>query len=184
MNSLSTKFKTVVLLALLGGFTFQCEKKKDDQTDMAVLLGLVALTSSAGDCPVSAGRYNLNTWTNDITGTTSGTPAQLSRIGIGHVTTSMKLTADGSTSLQVTGSSYILVYKSNSCPLGASNLATRGGDYTISGGVDSNSEFPNSWKIANQTATITFTGSTGFYVFIYAIPDRSQSAAVTYTFSQ
>lgn len=183
MNTLSTKLKTMALLALIGGFTFQCEQKKDDQTDLALLLGLAAITSSPGDCPVSTGRANLNTWTNDITGTTTGTPAQLSRTGFGHVTTSMKLTSDGSTSLQVNGSAFIIVYKASACPLNSSNQAVLTTDYTISGGTNS-TEFTNSVQITNQTATITFNGSAGFYVFIYAIPSRGQSAAVTYTFNQ
>lgn len=184
MKSLEKKMSLFVLLAIVGALTLQCEKKEDNQNE-TLLLGLAALTYSPGDCAVFAsGKAQINTWTNDITGTTSGTPPKLSTMGIGHVTTAMKLTGDGSTSMTVQGSAFIIVYKSSTCPLGTNNVAVRGTDYSISGGADSNGEFPDSYKITNQTASITFTASTGFYVFIYAIPRSGQSAAVTYTFSQ
>ncbi|TGL74230.1 LIC20153 family lipoprotein [Leptospira levettii] len=187
MNSLSTKFKTLVLLALIGGFTFQCEKKEDNQ-DTVTIAALAALTTSAGDCSVSAsGKATINTWTTDITGTTSGTISKLGSVPVvGHTTAAIKLTSDASTTLGVNGSAFIIVYKADACPLSTSNLASTPSNFSISGASDSSSEFPSSYKITNSTATITFngtSGSGGYYVFIYAIPRNGQSAAVNYTFS-
>ncbi|XDD54184.1 hypothetical protein AB3N62_17215 [Leptospira sp. WS4.C2] len=185
MKSLQNKTKLIILLSLVAGLSLQCEKKEDDKDDTTLLV-LAALTTSAGDCSVSAsGKATINTWTTDITGTTSGTISKLGSVPIvGHTTAAIKLTADGSTSLAVTGSAFIIVYKTSACPLATSNLAVRTTDYSINGGADSASEFPDSWKITSQTATITLNGSAGYYVFLYAIPRNGQSAGVTYTFIQ
>ncbi|MBM9548156.1 hypothetical protein JWG40_14085 [Leptospira sp. 201903074] len=184
MKSLQNKTKLLIVLSLVAGLTFQCEKKEEE--DMTPLLALAALTTSAGDCSVStAGKSTINTWTTDVTGTTSGTISKLGSVPIvAHSTAAIKLTADGTTSLAVTGSAFIIVYKTSACPLATSNLAVRTTDYSITGGADSASEFPESWKITNQTATITLNGSNGYYVFLYAIPRNGQSAGVTYTFNQ
>lgn len=185
MKSLQNKTKLLILLSLVAGLTFQCEKKEEDDS-VTTLAALAALTTSAGDCSVStSGKATINTWTTDITGTTTGTISKLGSVPIvGHSTAAIKLTADGTTSLVVTGSTFIIVYKTSACPLSTANLAVRTTDYSITGGADSSSEFPESWKITNQTATITLNGATGYHVFLYAIPRNGQSAGVTYTFNQ
>lgn len=188
MKSLQNKTKLIILLSLVAGLSLQCEKKEDDKDD-TTLLALAALTTSAGDCSVSAsGKATINTWTTDITGTTGATLSKLGSVPIvGHTTAAMKLTSDASTTLTVNGSAFIIVYKATACPLTTDNIASTTTNYTITGATDSNSEFPSSYKITNQTATITFngtSGSGGYYVFIYAIPRNGQSAAVTYTFAQ
>lgn len=186
MKSLQNKTKLIILLSLVAGLSLQCEKKEDEKDDTTLLV-LAALTTSAGDCSVSAsGKATINTWTTDITGTTGATLSKLGSVPIvGHTTAAMKLTTDANGSaMTVNGSAFIIVYKTSACPLTTSNLATVTTDFTTSA-TSSESEFPSSYKITNQTATITFNSTnTGYYVFIYAIPRNGQSAAVTYTFTQ
>ncbi|PJZ83725.1 LIC20153 family lipoprotein [Leptospira harrisiae] len=185
MKSFQNKTKLLIVLSLVAGFSFQCEKKKEDD-NTATLVALAGLTTSAGDCSVSAvGKATINTWTTDVTGNTAGTISKLGSVPIvGHTTAAIKLTSDASTVLTVNGSAFIIVYKTTECPLNTSNIATITTQYTITGGSDSSSEFPSSYKIANQTATLTFNGAAGgYYVFIYAQPSKGQSAAVNYTFS-
>ncbi|TGL15197.1 LIC20153 family lipoprotein [Leptospira meyeri] len=186
MKSLQNKTRLLIVLGLVAGLTFQCEKKEEE--DLTPILALSALTNSPGDCSVSAsGKATINTWTTDVTATPTGTLSKLGSVPFaGHTTAAMKVTTDGNGStMTVNGSAFIIVYKSSACPLTPSNVAAKPGDYTISGGTDSTSEFPDSYKIANQTANITFSATnTGFYVFIYAIPRNGQSAAVNYAFTQ
>ncbi|MCW7469093.1 LIC20153 family lipoprotein [Leptospira kanakyensis] len=186
MKSLQNKTKLIILLGLVAGLSLQCEKKEDNK-DETLLLGLAALTYSPGDCAVfAAGKASINTWVTDITGTTSGTLTKTSTTGFGHVSGALKLTSDASTTLTVTGTTFIIVYKTAACPLNTDNVAATTTNYTITGATDSNGEFPSSYKITNQTATITFNGASGsgsYHVLMYAIPSRGQSANVTYTFS-
>ncbi|MCW7488343.1 LIC20153 family lipoprotein [Leptospira meyeri] len=187
MKSFQNKTKLLIVLSLIAGFTFQCEKKKEDD-NTATLIALAGLTSSAGDCSVSAsGKATINTWTTDVTGTTAGTISKLGSVPIvGHTTAAIKLTSDAGTTLNVNGSAFIIVYKTSACPLTTSNIAATPANFSITGATDSNSEFPSSYKITNQTAAITFNGAQGagdYYVFIYAIPRNGQSAAVNYTFA-
>ncbi|EMY63001.1 LIC20153 family lipoprotein [Leptospira terpstrae] len=186
MKSLLNKTKLLIVLGLIAGLTFQCEKKKEE--DLTPIIALAALTTSAGDCSVSAsGKATINTWTTDVTGTTAGTISKLGSVPVvGHTTAAIKLTSDASTILTVNGSAFIIIYKASACPLTTSNVAATPSNFSIATATDSNSEFPSSYKITNQTATITFNGAQGagdYYVFIYAIPRNGQSAAVNYTFT-
>ncbi|TGK49119.1 LIC20153 family lipoprotein [Leptospira bouyouniensis] len=177
MNSLATKFKTLVLLALIGGLTFQCEKKEDD-TDLQSLLAISLVASSQGDCTVNAPpRASINTFQNAVTANGSSSITKTGTVAVvGHQTAALKLTAKNGTRVAMTGNSFVIVYQSSSCPL---TTSTRTG-FTVTSLSDSNSEFTNSYTLAS-TGNIDFTTAGDYYIFFYAIPSRGQSASISYT---
>ncbi|TGL45205.1 hypothetical protein EHQ49_01620 [Leptospira perdikensis] len=176
MKSLQNKTKLVILLSLIAGLSFQCEKKEEE--DNTALLALAALTTSSGDCTVTAPpRASINTWQSIVTA--NGT-ATISKIGsvpvVGHQTAALKLTAKNGTTVALSGNSFVIVYQSSTCPL---TTSTRTG-FTPTSLTDSNSEFTNSYTVSGS-GTITFTAAADYHIFFYAIPSRGQAASVTYT---
>ncbi|MCW7507294.1 hypothetical protein ND816_05570 [Leptospira levettii] len=177
MNFLATKFKTLLLLALLGGLTFQCEKKEDNQ-DTVTVAALAAIFSSAGDCTVNAPpRQSINTFTTAITANGTATITQTGTVPIvAHKNAALKLTAKNNTAVSFSGgSASILVYKSSSCPL--SSPTTSGFTTTI---ASDNSGFTDSFLLSGS-GSITFTTAGDYYIFIYAQPSKGQTANLSYT---
>lgn len=177
MNTLSTKLKTLVLLALIGGFTFQCEKKDDNQ-DIVTAATLGALLYSPGDCTVNAPpRASINTFTTAVTvASPSGTITQTGTVPVvGHKNAALKLTAKNGTAVALSGgNAFLIVYQSSSCPLTTSTTTP------FTTGIPSSTEFTNSYLL-NSSGTITFTVPGDYYIFIYAIPSRTQTANLTYS---
>ncbi|MCG6147223.1 hypothetical protein LFX15_02885 [Leptospira levettii] len=177
MNFLATKFKTLLLLALFGGLTFQCEKKEDNQ-DTVTVAALAAIFSSAGDCTVNAPpRASINTFTTAITANGSGTISQTGTVPVvAHKNAALKLTAKNTTAVAFSGgSAFLIVYQSSSCPL---TTSTTSGFTPTS--LSASSEFTNSYLLSNS-GTITFNTAGDYYIFIYAIPSRGQTANLSYT---
>lgn len=177
MISLNTKFKTMVLLALVAGFSFQCEKKEENQ-DAVNLAALAAIFSSAGDCTVNAPpRASINTFTTSITANGSGTISQTGTVPVvAHKNAALKIAAKNNTAVAFSGgSAFLIVYQSSSCPL---TTSTTTGFAPTS--LTASSEFTNSFLLSNS-GTITFNVAGDYYIFIYAIPSRGQTANLTYT---
>lgn len=178
MNTLSTKLKTLVLLALLGGFTFQCEQKKDDQT--ATLLLGAALFGSQGDCSVSAtGKPNINTWNTSFTNTSFVTLSKTGSIPvIGHTTAVISYLSTGAKTIELAGKANIIVYGADGCPLAPSQVIKSNISYT--GDLSADATFADSYLL-NGTGRVVITSSTtGVFILVYARPSTGQSANIQY----
>lgn len=183
MNTLSTKLKTLALLALIGGFTFQCEKKDDNQ-DIVTAATLGALLYSPGDCTVNAPpRASINTFTTAISANGTGTISQTGTVPVvGHKNAALKLTAKNGTAVTLSGgNASVIVYQSSSCPL--NTPVTTG--FSINSGLVLDTD-PRGFKdsyILTSSGTITFTipSAGDYYIFIYAQPSKGQIATLNYS---
>jgi hypothetical protein len=176
MNSLATKFKSLVLLALVAGLSLQCEKKEEEDTTTLLLAS--ALFSSQGDCTVSAPpRASINTFTTAVTANGTGTISKIGSVPVvGHQTAALKLTAKNTTQVALSGKSFVIVYQSSACPLATSTTT----GFTPSN-LTASAEFTNSYTLDGSNGSITFDGARDYYIFFYAIPSRGQAANITYT---
>jgi hypothetical protein len=183
MTQKSTLQNIVSLLVFTAfvGFLSNCEKKKEDNNDAALLVGLAAAFNMAGDCNIAAGSRTLNTFTTEFTGT-SGTIAKTSSVPVvGHQTAAIKLagrTAGSSVKLSG-GKSFLIVYNASTCPISAEKAVTIPA-ITIANVTSSNEQFTNSYQIDTDQATITFPTAGDYYILIYAIPARGQIATLNY----
>lgn len=174
----------LLILTLLIGILSNCEKKKEDNNDAALLVGLAAAFNMAGDCNIAAGSRSLNTFTTEFTGT-SGTIAKTSSVPVvGHQTAALKLagrTAGSSVKLSG-GKAFLIVYNASACPIAADKAITTTStpSIAIANATSSNEQFTSSYQIDNDQATITFNTAGDYYILIYAIPSRGQIATLNY----
>ncbi|WP_244290264.1 LIC20153 family lipoprotein [Leptospira bourretii] len=165
-------------MSLVAGFSFQCEKKEEDNSDLLALAAVGSLFSSAGDCNVSAPpRSSINTWSSSITANGTATVSKIGSVPVvGHQTAALKITAKNGTNVAISGNTFVIVYQTSACPLASS---TRTG-FTTTSLSDTTAEFTNSYTVSGS-GSINFTVANDYYIFLYAIPSRGQAASVTYT---
>ncbi|MDF3822096.1 hypothetical protein P3G55_19480 [Leptospira sp. 96542] len=180
MKSFTQTLKYVLVITLMAGLSFQCEKKEED--DNIELLALGALLSGSGGCTVTAPpRASITTSVTEVTANGTATISKIATVPFaGHQNAALKFTAKNGTDIEFqTGSNaFVIIYKSSACPLGSDNLVNSG----FATGMSTSTEFTGSYLLANNQQ-ITFSTAGDYYVFFYAIPSRGQSASITYTMS-
>lgn len=181
MKSLQNKTKLLILLSLIAGLSFQCEKKENNDKDLLTLVAVGSLFNMAGDCSVAAAGKSLNTWTT-TSGVGSGTISKTSSVPVvGHPTAVLKYASTGAVTFTLNGKSEIIVYGSGSCPLDATKVIKTG--ITTGGSLSVDNSFENAYKL-DGTGTITLTtgaNTSGVYILIYAIPKNGQAAEISYS---
>ncbi|MCU0824679.1 MAG: hypothetical protein MUF77_08560 [Leptospira sp.] len=183
-NNQLRKFSALILISAFALLFAGCEKKEKDNTNELLLVGLATAVNMPGDCRIAAGSRTLNTFTTEFTGTT-GTITRTGSIPFTtHQTAALKLAGrTAGSSVRISGGkAFLIAYRADSCPVTADQAVTASTtpSVTFTNATSSDSQFRNSYEITTDPATITFPTAGNYYVLIYAIPERGQSALLTF----